>query len=208
MGGELRAGKPEVERRGAASGRSVPPGRAGGGRRPVRGGGPQARPRRRRPGGGVTAAALRPSRVRSRSVASRPASSPSKARKTRGQPRRAEATRSTPWVARAAQHGMPHPVRASQSNSPSATTAQSGAGPRRPRPRTGLGPGRAWKRGVRSGSTARPASQRTRPPVTSGTTTIPANRSAPRSMNSPESLMRFSEKIFWLQPLSAWRQRA
>ena len=90
-----------------------------------------------------------------------------------------------PWVPRAAQDGMPHPVRASQSKRPSATTAQAGAGPRRPRPSTGLGPGNAWKRGVRSGSTARPASQRTRPPEASGTTTIPANRSAPRSMNSP-----------------------
>ena len=30
--------------------------------------------------------------------------------------------------------------------------------------------------------------------MTSGTTTMPANRSAPRSMKSPESLMRFSEK--------------
>ena len=39
------------------------------------------------PSGRVTAAALRPSRVLSRSVASRPASSLSKARKTRGQPR-------------------------------------------------------------------------------------------------------------------------
>ena len=122
------------------------------------------------------------------------ASSLSKARKTRGQPRRAAATRSTPWVPRAAAAGRPHPVRASQSKSPSATTVQDGAGPRRPIPSTGLGPGRAWNRGVRSGATARPTSQRTRPPEASGTTTMPANRSAPRSMNSPQSLSRSAEK--------------
>ena len=39
-----------------------------------------------------------------------------------------------------------------------------------------------------------PASQRTRPPEASGTTTMPANRSAPRAMNSPEPRMHFSEK--------------
>ena len=39
-----------------------------------------------------------------------------------------------------------------------------GAGPSRPRPSTGLGPGSDWNRGDRSGSMARPASQRTRRP--------------------------------------------
>ena len=127
-------------------------------------------------------------------VASRPASSPSKARKTRGQPRRAEATRSLPWAPRAATAGRPHPVRASQSNRPSARTAHGGAGPRRPSPSTGLGPGRDWNRGVRSEATALPASQRTRPPEASGTTTMPANRSDPRSMKSPESRILAAEK--------------
>ena len=75
-----------------------------------------------------------------------------------------------------------------------APTGQDGAGPRRPVPSTGLGPGNAWNRGVRSGSTARPTSQRTRPPEASGTTTIPANRSAPRSMNRPQSWSRSAEK--------------
>ena len=97
-------------------------------------------------------------------------------------------------VPRAAQAGRPHCARASQSKTPSATTVQDGAGPRRPIPSTGLGPGNAWNRGVRSGSMARPTSQRARPPGTSGTTTIPVKRSAPRSMNSPQSWMRFSEK--------------
>ena len=68
-----------------------------------------------------------------------------------------------------------------------------GAGPSRPRPSTGLGPGSDWNRGDRSGSMARPASQRTRPPATSGMTTMPAKRS-PRSVNSPEFLSRSSLK--------------
>ena len=87
-----------------------------------------------------------------------------------------------PWVPRAAQAGIPHSLRASQSNTPSATTAQDA--PSRPSPRTGFGPGSAWKRGERSGSMARPASQRTRPAAISGTTTIPAKRS-PRPVKSP-----------------------
>ena len=142
------------------------------------------------PSGRFTIAALRPSKPPSRSAASRPASSRSKARKTRGQPRREAAAFSTPWVPRAAQAGRPHPARESQSNRPSARTAQDGAGPSLPSPSTGLGPGSDWNRGAASGSMARPASQRTRPPEASGTTTIPANRSEPRSMNSPESLSR------------------
>ena len=81
-------------------------------------------------------------------AASRPASSLSKARKTLGQPRRAEATRSRPCVPRAAQAGRPHCARASQSKTPSATTAHEGAGPSRPRPSTGFGPGRDWNLGV------------------------------------------------------------
>ena len=78
--------------------------------------------------------------------------------------------------------------RASQSKRPSATTAQEGARPSRPSPSTGLGPGSAWNLGDLSGSMARPTSQRTRPPgAKSGTTTMPANRSAPPSANSPDA---------------------
>ena len=103
--GEVVRGRGSWEE--AASGRSVPPEPAGGGRRRGRGEGPQARPRRRQPWGRVTAAALRPSKPASRSVASSPASSESKARKTRGQPRKPSATFSTPWVPRAATAGTP-----------------------------------------------------------------------------------------------------
>ena len=108
----VREGKrsPLEERRGAASGRSGRPARVGAGRRRAPGAERPSSPTSPMPGGRVTAAALRPSRVRSRSVASRPASSPSKARKTRAQPRRAEATRSTPWVPRAA-HEPEGPIR-------------------------------------------------------------------------------------------------
>ena len=129
-------------------GPSVRPARAGGGRGRGPGEGLQARPRRPTPGGRATAAALRPSRVRSPSVASQPASSLSKARKTRGQPRRPEATRSTPWVPRAAQEGRPpsgkeEPVK--DALRPRLT--HEGEGPSLPSPSTGLGPGRAWNRG-------------------------------------------------------------
>ena len=133
------------------------------GRRPARGEEPQALPRRRCLGEGGQ---RRPC-VRAGSEAAPspplPASSPSKARKTRGQPRRAEATRSTPWVPRAATAGRPHPVRASQSNSPSATTAQPGAGPRRPRPSTGLVTGKGLEAGFcpvgSDGPTGEPADE-------------------------------------------------
>ena len=94
----------------------------------------------------------------------------------RGQPRRAEATRSRPWVPRAAQAGRPHCARTSQSKRPSATIAQGCAAPSRPSPSTGLGPGSDWNLGVTPGSMARPASQRTRPPAVSGTTTMRAKR--------------------------------
>ena len=174
---------------------------AGAGRRRVRGEGPQARPRRRRPGEG---------RRRRPCVRAGPQAAPSPQGPRRrcrrrgrrgGSPAGHLATRSTPCVPRAAQAGMPHPARASQSKTPSATTAQEAQGPRRPSPSTGLGPGSAWNRGVRSGSTARPTSQRTRPPEASGTTTIPAKRSAPRSMNSPQSWSRSAEKPHRLKGL-------
>ena len=67
-----------------------------------------------------------------------------------------------------------------------------GAEPAKPKHR--LGAGQCLEPGVRSASTARPTSQRTSPPEASGTTTMPANRSAPRSMNSPESLSRSAVK--------------
>ena len=86
-----------------------------------------------------------------------------------GQPRSASATRSSPCVPRAAQVGRPRCARTSQSKRPSVMMAHGGAAPSRPSPRTGLGPGRAWNRGDRCGSMARPASQRTRPPAISGT---------------------------------------
>ena len=76
-----------------------------------------------------------------------------------------------------------------------------------PSPSTGLGPGGAWKRGFALGFTARPLSQRTRPSATSGTTTMPANRSAPRSMNSPESRMRRSREAVLTQVTAAARVR-
>ena len=72
------------------------------------------------------------------SVASRPASSLSKAMKTREQPRRAAATRSTFWVPRAATAGTPQQASASQSKTPSATTNQGGAGPRLTKSKHGL----------------------------------------------------------------------
>ena len=50
-------------------------------------------------------------------AAARPASSPSKARNTREQLGKLAATRSMPWVPRAAQTGRPHWVKARQSNS-------------------------------------------------------------------------------------------
>ena len=59
--------------------------------------------------GRLTVAALRPSKPSSRSVASRPASSESKARKTRGQPRREAAAFSTPWVPRGGAGGNAPP---------------------------------------------------------------------------------------------------
>ena len=57
-----------------------------------------------------------------------------------------------------------------------------------------FGAGQRLEAGSPVGIDARPASQRTRPPEASGTTTIPANRSAPRSMNSPESRILAAEK--------------
>ena len=134
-------------------------------------------------------AARRPSKLSSRSAASRPASSESKARNTRGKASKLPATRSMPWVPRAATAGKPHWVMASQSNTPSVRTTQDVAAPSRPSPSTGLGPGSAWNLGDRSGSMARPTSQRTRPEARSGTTAIPANRS-PRSVNRPEARIR------------------
>ena len=97
---------PAEERRGAASGRSGRPARADR-RKMLRPWGRAASsatsptPRGKGDGGGLCVRAGSGARPSPR----RPASSLSKARKTRGQPRRAEATRSMPWVPRAAQAG-------------------------------------------------------------------------------------------------------
>ena len=177
--------------------------RAGGGRRPGPGEGRQARPRRRRPGEGLRRRPAFQASPASPSVASRPASSLSKARKTRGQPRKPSATRSTPWVPRAETEGMPQEARASQSKTPSATTAKRRSGAETPKSKHRLGAGQGPGTGAsRRGSKARPTSQWTSPPeracpvldTGSGTTTIPANRSEPRSVNSPQSLSRPASK--------------
>ena len=103
------------------------------------------------------------------------------------QPRRASATFSRPWVPRAAQAGRPHCARVSQSKTPSASD-----GPRRRMSRVvrararASGPAAPGTAATRSGSTARPVSQRTRPWAMSGTMTMPAKRS-PRSVSRPES---------------------
>ena len=153
--------------------------RGGGGRRRVRRAGRQARPRRRRPGEGRQ----RQPCVRAGSEAAPSPRGPRRRRRRRG---RRGGSPEGEEDAGAAPKGAGHPLHALR--------PQGGAGPRRPSPSTGLGPGNAWNRGVRSGSMARPTSQRTRPPEASGTTTIPANRSAPRSMNRPQSWSRSAEK--------------
>ena len=163
---EWRAGKPAGERRGAASGRSGRPASAGAGRRRDPGEGPQARPQGRALGKGDGGG---------------PASEQGL------KPLRRLAARVVGVEGEEDAGGSP--------GGPRRPAPRPGcAGPRRPIPSTGLGPGRAWNRGVRSGLTARPTSQRTRPPEASGTTTIPANRSEPRSMNSPQSRSRSAEK--------------
>ena len=93
------------ERRGAASGRSGRPARAGGGRRRARVAGRQARPRRRRPGEGRQ----RQPCVRAGSEAAPSPPGPRRRRRRRGRrggsPEGPLATRSTPCVPRAGAGG-------------------------------------------------------------------------------------------------------
>ena len=124
--------------------------------------------------------------------------------------------RSTPWVPRAAQAGRPHPARVSQSKSPSATTAHGGAGPRPCQVQApawdpaGPGTGALCRDRRRVPQASGPGRRRLPAPYSSGsgTTTMPANRSAPRSMNSPESLSLSAVKPCRLRGPAAGRSRA
>ena len=145
--------------------------------------------------GRVTGAALRPSRPWSCSVAARPASSASKARKTRPQPRRDAAMRSAPCVPSAAQAGRPPPGERDPVEDALGEHHERGGGAE---PCGDRAP--AWFRAVlgtwcEAAGVDGPSGHPARDPAgyVCPTTIMPARRS-PRAVNRPERLRRSAPK--------------
>ena len=191
-------------RGGPLPGGSCRPSQAGAGTGSFRRRGPQARPRRPRPGARVTAAALRPQQARQEQAPSPPGpqSSASKARKTRWQPRRAagDPLQALGCPGRRRRGGPSGQGQASRT-SPSVRTTHRRSGAQAfpgQAPAWGReGPGNRGTGSWVKGPARKPADKPS--PATSGTTIIPANRSAPRPRNRPESRMRPSPKPFGTQ---------